>query len=442
MAGERSRLVDHPQPVLGMARCQCRSRDNPAYPRIDVYGRSGSWSAISAAAARQERQPGPAPAVRRRADPPQSRRPNQEVHDAPRPRRARHMVRLRLDDLRAGAPPVHNAEWFEDHFPGDRRRVHRADPRLVYTMPVLARAIFDRPASRPPCRHGIVLGSDGHEMSKSLHNYPDVNEVFDRDGPTRCARSSCRRRSCAAATSSSPSRASATPCARCCSRAWNTYLLLHAVRQRGCGGSGAPRSHRRRGRPLDRYLLAEPQRARRGDDRGSSTTYEVANACRLGPPVPRRADQLVRPRPRDPFWATTPDAFDTLSTALEVLCRGDGAAGAAAHRGGLARSDRRALGAPGGLPGGRGSASVVALRQAQEPPAVETPGYVGDVLVADDALVAAVESARAVVSQTGSRCARRKQAAGASAAAVAGGGGRGGPGRAVAPFTGLLEAGS
>jgi isoleucyl-tRNA synthetase len=27
-----------------------------------------------------------------------------------------------------------------------------------------------------------VLGSDGLKMSKSLRNYPDVSEVFDRDG--------------------------------------------------------------------------------------------------------------------------------------------------------------------------------------------------------------------------------------------------------------------
>jgi isoleucyl-tRNA synthetase len=31
-------------------------------------------------------------------------------------------------------------------------------------------------------QHGIVLGSDGQKMSKSLRNYPDVSEVFDRDG--------------------------------------------------------------------------------------------------------------------------------------------------------------------------------------------------------------------------------------------------------------------
>ena len=27
-----------------------------------------------------------------------------------------------------------------------------------------------------------MLGSDGNKMSKSLRNYPDVREVFDRDG--------------------------------------------------------------------------------------------------------------------------------------------------------------------------------------------------------------------------------------------------------------------
>ncbi|MBU5899255.1 class I tRNA ligase family protein, partial [Vibrio cholerae O1] len=47
---------------------------------------------------------------------------------------------------------------------------------------VLATAIFDRPAFRNVISHGIVLGSDGQKMSKSLRNYPDVNEVFDRDG--------------------------------------------------------------------------------------------------------------------------------------------------------------------------------------------------------------------------------------------------------------------
>ena len=30
--------------------------------------------------------------------------------------------------------------------------------------------------------HGIVLGDDGQKMSKTRRNYPDVGEVFSRDG--------------------------------------------------------------------------------------------------------------------------------------------------------------------------------------------------------------------------------------------------------------------
>ena len=47
---------------------------------------------------------------------------------------------------------------------------------------MLSTALFDRPAFKTAVSHGIVLGSDGQKMSKSLRNYPDVNEVFDRDG--------------------------------------------------------------------------------------------------------------------------------------------------------------------------------------------------------------------------------------------------------------------
>ena len=48
-----------------------------------------------------------------------------------------------------------------------------------YTMHVLATALFDRPAFRNCVVHGILQGSDGRKMSKSLRNYPDVYEMFD-----------------------------------------------------------------------------------------------------------------------------------------------------------------------------------------------------------------------------------------------------------------------
>ena len=48
-------------------------------------------------------------------------------------------------------------------------------------MHVLATALFDRPAFKRVVAHGIVLGNDGEDV-QSKGNYPNVNEVFDRDG--------------------------------------------------------------------------------------------------------------------------------------------------------------------------------------------------------------------------------------------------------------------
>ncbi|MFP5282892.1 MAG: isoleucine--tRNA ligase, partial [Actinomycetes bacterium] len=79
--------------------------------------------------------------------------------------------------------PYENADWFDHHYPGDFIVEYIGQTRgWFYTMHVLATALFDRPAFSSCISHGIVLGSDGQKMSKSLRNYPDVREVFDRDG--------------------------------------------------------------------------------------------------------------------------------------------------------------------------------------------------------------------------------------------------------------------
>src|SRR5690606_21843113 len=79
--------------------------------------------------------------------------------------------------------PFENTEWFEQHYPADFIVEYIGQTRgWFYTMHVLAAALFDRPAFETCISHGIVLGSDGQKMSKSLQNYPDVREVFNRDG--------------------------------------------------------------------------------------------------------------------------------------------------------------------------------------------------------------------------------------------------------------------
>ncbi len=79
--------------------------------------------------------------------------------------------------------PFENVEWFEKSQPADFIVEYIGQTRgWFYVQHVLATALFDRPAFKSVISHGIVLGSDGNKMSKSLQNYPDVNEVFDRDG--------------------------------------------------------------------------------------------------------------------------------------------------------------------------------------------------------------------------------------------------------------------
>ena len=79
--------------------------------------------------------------------------------------------------------PFENRDWFETHYPGDFIVEYFPQVRgWFYTLHVLATALFDRPAFRNCVVHGIVLGSDGRKMSKSLRNYPDVYEMFDAYG--------------------------------------------------------------------------------------------------------------------------------------------------------------------------------------------------------------------------------------------------------------------
>jgi isoleucyl-tRNA synthetase len=79
--------------------------------------------------------------------------------------------------------PFENREWFDSHSPADFIVEYIGQTRgWFYTLHILSTALFDRPAFRNVVSHGIVLGNDGQKMSKSLRNYPDVSEVFERDG--------------------------------------------------------------------------------------------------------------------------------------------------------------------------------------------------------------------------------------------------------------------
>lgn len=158
--------------------------DNPAYPRMDVYG----------SLADLERDFGRLP-LNDRGEP-DLHRPYIDDLTRPNPddptgqstmRRIPDVLDVWFDSGSMPFAQVHypfeNADWFDNHYPGDFIVEYIGQTRgWFYTLHVLATALFDRPAFRTAVSHGIVLGSDGRKMSKSLRNYPDVSEVLSRDG--------------------------------------------------------------------------------------------------------------------------------------------------------------------------------------------------------------------------------------------------------------------
>ncbi|RAV32274.1 isoleucine--tRNA ligase [Corynebacterium heidelbergense] len=152
--------------------------DSAEYPRVDVYG----------SLAELERDFGERPASLHRPDIDKLTRPNP---DDPTGQSTMRRVPEVLDCwFESGSMPFaqkhypfENKEWFDTHSPADFIVEYSGQSRgWFYTLHVLATALFDRPAFTTVVAHGIVLGDDGLKMSKSKGNYPDVNEVFDRDG--------------------------------------------------------------------------------------------------------------------------------------------------------------------------------------------------------------------------------------------------------------------
>lgn len=172
----RNRYFGSPIPVW--------KSDDPAYPRVDVYG----------SLAELERDFGRLPT--NAAGEPDLHRPYIDELTRPNPddptgrstmRRIPDVLDVWFDSGSMPFAQVHypfeNREWFDSHHPADFIVEYIGQTRgWFYVMHVLSTALFDRPAYRNVVSHGIVLGSDGQKMSKSLRNYPDVNEVFDRDG--------------------------------------------------------------------------------------------------------------------------------------------------------------------------------------------------------------------------------------------------------------------
>lgn len=218
--------------------------------------------------------------------------------------------------------PFENQEWFDTHAPADFIVEYIGQTRgWFYVMHVLSTALFDRPAFTGVSCHGIVLGSDGYKMSKSLRNYPDVSEVLDRDGSDAMRwflMSSSVLRGGNLAVTEEGIRAGVREFLLPLWSSWYFFsTYANAAKDGGYEASWRTDSTD----VLDRYILArlgELVRDVRADLEGLDSTTASA---RLRDFAEVLTNWYIR-RSRDRFWeGTSTEAFDTLYTVLETLCR-------------------------------------------------------------------------------------------------------------------------
>ncbi|NUR08296.1 MAG: isoleucine--tRNA ligase, partial [Nocardioidaceae bacterium] len=318
----RNRFWGSPVPVW--------KSDDEQYPRLDVYG---SFEEL-------ERDFGTLP--RNQAGEPDLHRPYidrlvRPNPDDPRPlgegrsmmRRVPDVLDVWFDSGSMSFAQVHvpfeNDEWFAHHFPADFIVEYIGQTRgWFYTLHILATALFDRPAFENCISHGIVLGSDGNKMSKSLRNYPDVREVFDRDGADAMRwflMSSPILRGGNLVVTEQGIRDSVRQVLIPLWNSWYFFQLYANAAHAADDGTGYDASRSTASTdPLDRYVLAKLRQYV-----AAMTTaldeYAVADACDA---TRSFLDVLtiwdIR-RSRDRFWGDSPDAFDTLYTVLETVCR-------------------------------------------------------------------------------------------------------------------------
>ncbi|MDJ0319846.1 isoleucine--tRNA ligase [Pseudarthrobacter sp. PS3-L1] len=219
--------------------------------------------------------------------------------------------------------PFENEAWFDSHNPADFIVEYIGQTRgWFYMLHILSTALFDRPAFRNVISHGIVLGSDGQKMSKSLRNYPDVSEVLDRDGSDAMRwflMSSPILRGGNLVVTEQGIRDGVR---QVILPLWNVYSFFTLYTNAANGGAGYDAKLRYDGYTdtMDQYLLANT-----GDLVRAMTThldeYDISGACDdLRSYLDMLTNWYVR-RSRQRFFDESTDAFDALHTALETVCR-------------------------------------------------------------------------------------------------------------------------
>ena len=286
--------------------------DNPEFPRVDVYGSLEELERDFGVKPDDLHRPAIDELVRPNPDDPSGQSTMRRIPD---------VLDVWFDSGSMPFAQVHypfeNHDWFDSHNPADFIVEYIGQTRgWFYTMHVLATALFDRPAFQQVISHGIVLGSDGQKMSKSLRNYPDVSEVFERDGADAMRwflmSSSVIRGGNLVVTEEGIRegvRQFLLPY-------WSTYYFLSLYI-----GDHTPVWRTDSPHVLDRYILAKTRKLIDEVTQEFESLDSPMAAAALRDFADVLTNWYVR-RSRERFWeGSDKDALDTLYTVLETLSR-------------------------------------------------------------------------------------------------------------------------
>ncbi len=296
--------------------------DDPAYPRVDVYGSLDELETDFGVRLDDLHRPAVDALTRPNPDDPTGRATMRRVED---------VLDCWFDSGSMPFAQLHypfeNRERFERNFPAGFICEYMGQTRgWFYTLHVLATALFARPAYSTCIAHGVLLGNDGRKLSKRLRNYPDPETFFATTGADAMRWYLCASPVLRGQDVVIEEQAMTEPVRQVLNPIWSSWHFL-ALYGRADGIAGRPRTDQQG--VLDRYALSKA-RTLVEDVTAAMDRYDLAGAATT---ITSFLDALTNwyvRRSRDRFWrASVPgggdadkhDAYDTLHTVLEVLCR-------------------------------------------------------------------------------------------------------------------------
>ncbi|WP_026530769.1 isoleucine--tRNA ligase [Haematomicrobium sanguinis] len=219
--------------------------------------------------------------------------------------------------------PFENEHWFNTHNPADFIVEYIGQTRgWFYMLHILSTALFDRPSFKNVISHGIILGNDGLKASKSLGNYPDVNESFDTYGSDAVRWNLMSSPILRGGNFIVTEEGIREAVRHMMLPIWNVYSFFALYTNSAAGGAGYEAQWRGSGYtdPLDVFLMSAT--ADLVERVGAELdAYNIANAAdALRSYVDVLTNWYVR-RSRQRFFDESTDAFDALYTALETMLR-------------------------------------------------------------------------------------------------------------------------